>query len=143
MIDLCDEILGLKAIRQYTFPFLVGDSGRRLPVDAFYEPHNLVVEYRESQHTEAVPFFDRKLTVSGCYRGEQRRSRRDLTGRIKEMLCSPDPQFVRLLQIRSTPRPPFSNRRKGVNDSVRPGGLQSGADGSRASPVIDRDAPNC
>jgi hypothetical protein len=73
VIRLCDEILGSKAIRQHTFSFLTGDSGRRLPVDAFYKPHNLVVEYRERQHSETGSFFDRKQTVSGCNRGEQRR----------------------------------------------------------------------
>ena len=41
IIDLCDAVLGKKAIRQHRFPFLLGDagpSGRRvlLPVDAFY-----------------------------------------------------------------------------------------------------------
>ena len=34
---------------------------------------NLVVEYCERQHSEAVPFFDRRLTISGVGRGEQRR----------------------------------------------------------------------
>ena len=32
-----------------------------------------MVEYCEKQHTEAVKFFDRKQTVSGVSRGEQRR----------------------------------------------------------------------
>ena len=73
VIDLCDEILGHKAKRQHRFPFLLGDSGTSLPVDAYYEDLNLVVEYCERQHTEAVPFFDRRLTVSGVGRGEQRR----------------------------------------------------------------------
>ena len=76
VIDLCDEVLKLQASRQHTFPFLVGDGARprRLPVDAYYEPLKLVVEYRELQHTEAVPFFDKpdKKTVSGVPRGEQR-----------------------------------------------------------------------
>ena len=37
-----------------------------LPVDAYYEELNLVVEYREKQHTEEIKFFDRsdKITVS-------------------------------------------------------------------------------
>ena len=73
VIDLCDEILGLKAKRQHRFPFLLGDSGKGLPVDAYYEEMNLVVEYCERQHSEAVPFFDRRLTVSGVGRSEQRR----------------------------------------------------------------------
>ena len=74
VIGLCDEILGTSAFRQHRFPFLTGDSGRTLPVDAYYPSLNLVVEYYESQHTESG-FFDHKdkLTVSGVDRGEQRR----------------------------------------------------------------------
>lgn len=73
VIDLCDEILGSKALRQYRFDFLKGDAGTRLPVDAFYPELKIVVEYYESQHTQATPFFDNKQTVSGVSRGEQRR----------------------------------------------------------------------
>lgn len=73
VIDLCDEILGHSAQRQHRFPFLLGDSGHPLPVDAWYPTLNLVVEYRERQHTETVKFFDRRETVSGVPRGEQRR----------------------------------------------------------------------
>src|SRR5207249_3468411 len=58
--------------------WLVGDPGRsragvQLPVDAYYPDHELVVEYRERQHHEATPFFDRRQTVSGVGRSEQRR----------------------------------------------------------------------
>ena len=78
IIDICDHVLGVTALRQHRFPFLTGDpgpSGRRypLPLDAYYEHLQLVVEYRERQHSEAVPFWDRKPTASGCSRGEQRR----------------------------------------------------------------------
>lgn len=73
VIDLCDEILGHSAQRQHRFPFLLGDSGHPLPVDAWYPKLNLVVEYRERQHAETVKFFDRRETVSGVPRGEQRR----------------------------------------------------------------------
>lgn len=44
-----------------------------LPVDAYYPDLGLVVEYCERQHMESVAFFDRRLTVSGVGRGEQRR----------------------------------------------------------------------
>jgi hypothetical protein len=44
-----------------------------LPVDCYWPDRQLVVEYRERQHTEAVPFFDRRVTMSGVGRGEQRR----------------------------------------------------------------------
>jgi len=79
IIDLCDQLLKQKAIRQQTFSFLVGDPNKKgkckkLPVDAFYPSLNLVIEYFEKQHTEAVNFFDKKdkLTVSGVDRGTQR-----------------------------------------------------------------------
>lgn len=45
VIDLCDEVLGKQAIRQCTFDFLRGDTGRKLPVDAFYEELNLHNEF--------------------------------------------------------------------------------------------------
>lgn len=74
VIDLCDEVLGIRASRQHTFDFLRGDGtpGRTLPVDAYYPELNLVIEYRERQHTESVVFFDKKATVSGVNRAEQR-----------------------------------------------------------------------
>ncbi|MAY52571.1 MAG: hypothetical protein CMC75_04830 [Flavobacteriaceae bacterium] len=80
IIDLCDRILNLKSSRQHKFDFLLGDINSRgfsskLPVDAYYQQLNLVIEYRERQHTESVSFFDKpnKLTVSGVHRGEQRK----------------------------------------------------------------------
>lgn len=73
IIDLCDEVLQQKAIRQHKFDFLRGDAGTKLPVDAWYPFLNLVIEYRKRQHTEAVALFDRRETVSGVSRGEQRK----------------------------------------------------------------------
>lgn len=73
IIDLCDEVLQSMAIRQAKFDFLRGDVGTKLPCDAYYPHLKLVIEYREKQHTEAVKFFDRRQTVSGVGRGEQRR----------------------------------------------------------------------
>lgn len=75
VLDLCDSLLSQISIREHRFPFLVGDTGRMLPVDAYYPKLKLVVEYHERQHTEAVDFFDKpdKLTVSGVPRGEQRK----------------------------------------------------------------------
>lgn len=82
IIDLCDQVLNLSALRQHRFEFLKGDSGTKLPVDAFYSQLNLVIEFREKQHSEEVKFFDKRQTVSGVGRGEQRRiydqRRRDL-----------------------------------------------------------------
>ena len=75
VIRLCNEVLGVEASRQHTFDYLrgVGNPGKPLPVDAYYEKYNLVIEYYENQHSESVPFFDKKNTVSGVTRGEQRR----------------------------------------------------------------------
>lgn len=73
VISLCNEVLGKTASQQHKFDFLLSDSGRPLPVDAYYEELNLVIEYHERQHTEAVKFFDRRMTISGVSRGEQRR----------------------------------------------------------------------
>ena len=57
VIGLCNEVLGQTASQQHRFEFLRGDTGCKLPVDAYYEQLNLVVEYCETQHTEAAPFF--------------------------------------------------------------------------------------
>lgn len=77
VIGLCDNVLGRQAIRQQRFDFLCGDPGKnknraRLPVDAYYEELGLVVEYWERQHEHPAPFWDRRITCSGCTRGEQR-----------------------------------------------------------------------
>lgn len=78
IIGLCDEVLGEQAIRQHRFPFLTGDpgaTGRRslLPVDAFYPTRKLVIEFHEIQHSQPVAHFDKRQTVSGGSRAEQRR----------------------------------------------------------------------
>lgn len=74
VINLCDEVLEQRASRQHRFDFLKGDgkNPRALPVDAYYEKLNLVVEYHERQHSEEVKLFDNRDTVSGVSRGEQR-----------------------------------------------------------------------
>lgn len=73
VIGLCNEVLKRTASQQHHFDFLRGDTGKHLPVDAYYEDLNLVVEYYERQHTESVPFFDKEQTVSGVNRAIQRR----------------------------------------------------------------------
>ncbi|MBC7425946.1 MAG: hypothetical protein H7321_05370 [Bacteroidia bacterium] len=80
VLDLCDKVLGEKAERQKRFDFLLGDlhkdgfSRTKLPVDAYYPSYQLVIEYKESQHTVSHAIFDKQdvTTVSGVHRGEQR-----------------------------------------------------------------------
>ncbi|MFF4307810.1 hypothetical protein [Streptomyces sp. NPDC001601] len=79
VLDLCDEVLGEQGLRQHRFDWLLGDAGAtgrriRLPVDSYWPGHKLVVEYREVQHDQPTPFFDKpgRLTVSEVERGEQR-----------------------------------------------------------------------
>jgi hypothetical protein len=79
ILDLCDNLLGVESRRQHRFDFLRGDAGpsggkgQRLPVDAYYPSLNLVIECRERQHSEKVPHFDERPTLSGMSRGEQRK----------------------------------------------------------------------
>jgi hypothetical protein len=79
VLDLCDEVLGIPARRQQRFNWLRGDPsakrprGTELPVDGYWPDVGLVVEFEEEQHSRPVPFFDRRQTVSGVGRGEQRR----------------------------------------------------------------------
>jgi len=60
VIGLCDKALGLTADRQKRFDFLVGDLHKNgktqtlLPVDAYYEELQLVVEYKEIQNLKPI-----------------------------------------------------------------------------------------
>lgn len=73
VIDLCDDVLKEKSSRQHRFNFLIGDSGTKLPVDAYYPKLALVVEFHERQHSAPVKLFDKRQTISGVSRGEQRK----------------------------------------------------------------------
>lgn len=79
VLDLCDEALGVPGVRQARFDWLRGDPspsrpcGTKLPVDGYWPDLGLVVEFQEEQHSQPSPFFDRRQTVSGVGRGEQRR----------------------------------------------------------------------
>lgn len=76
---LCAQYLGSQCENQKTFSWLLGDptektgKQKKLPVDGYWEEHDLIVEYHEKQHSEAVPFFDSKITATGMNRGEQRK----------------------------------------------------------------------
>jgi hypothetical protein len=80
VLDLCDEVIQKTGLRQHRFDFLLGDANAKgvcakLPVDIYYPELNLVIEYKEQQHTKANKHFDKPdiFTVSGVHRGEQRR----------------------------------------------------------------------
>ncbi|AWG23686.1 hypothetical protein FFWV33_15920 [Flavobacterium faecale] len=80
VLDLCDEVLQIKGLRQHRFDFLLGDAnnqGRKakLPVDIYFDELNLVIEYKEQQHTKPNKHFDKPdlFTVSGVHRGQQRK----------------------------------------------------------------------
>lgn len=79
VLDLCEEVLGVVGERQAKFDWLRGDpsprfpAGVRLPVDGYWPALGLVVEFHEEQHSAPSPFFDRRHTVSGVGRREQRR----------------------------------------------------------------------
>lgn len=80
VVDLCNEILGEKALRAHRFDFLRGDTrnseqGVRLPIDAYYPEYQLAIEYHEWQHLESIEYVGNRgrMTVSGVKRDEQRR----------------------------------------------------------------------
>lgn len=78
VLDLIADIIGEAYEGQMRFDNLLGDTGKngrrvKLPVDAFFPKANLIVEYREKQHSQSVSIMDKRMTISGVSRGEQRR----------------------------------------------------------------------
>ncbi|WP_225744839.1 hypothetical protein [Marinilactibacillus sp. Marseille-P9653] len=78
VLNLIADIIGENYKGQMRFDTLLGDSGKsgrrvKLPVDAFFPAANLIVEYREKQHSQPVGIMDKRMTISGVSRGEQRR----------------------------------------------------------------------
>ncbi|WP_372754973.1 hypothetical protein [Labilibaculum sp.] len=82
VIGLCDQVLSLKANRQKRFDFLLGDlhkNGKKqtkLPVDAYYEELQLVVEYKEIQNFRPRANFNQEEeeeNTKAISREEQRR----------------------------------------------------------------------
>lgn len=102
--DLCDEVLGIAASREHTFDWLRGDPypknprGKPLPVDAYWEPLGLVMEFNERQHSEPVPHFDKldRLTVSGVPRGGANGQRRLYDLRRDQLLPANGLRLVRI-----------------------------------------------
>lgn len=101
IINLCDELLKEKASRKHTFSFLLGDMHKRgktrtkLPLAAFYEDANLVIEFLEKQNTTEA-YLDKLqvITSSGITRGEQiiryNKRRRDVLEKKKINLIEID-----------------------------------------------------
>jgi len=112
-----DALGGIEYKENYRFEFLRGNptpkhpDGVKLPVDAYYPSHKLVLEFREGQHYgDRFAFRDGRITATGETRKEQRqkydRKREDvlpangikllivydyqLAGKIEE-----DTQFIR------------------------------------------------
>ena len=78
VLDLFEELIGEKYYWQMKFETLLGDPGKRgrrrkLPVDGYFSNANLIVEYREKQHFQSVEIMDKRMTISGVPRGEQRK----------------------------------------------------------------------
>lgn len=100
ILDLCDELLDEKAVRQHTFDFLMGDfhqDGRtRTPIalDGFYFSKNLAVDYTEKQDTEESTIDNAdKMTVSGVTRAEQRKI---YNRRKREVLRKKEVNFIEI-----------------------------------------------
>lgn len=72
LVNLCDEILGEEASRKHTFDSIVGNLHKRgkgrtkLPVDAYYEDLDLVIEFFKAQ-----PETQEELTEEEKARNEQ------------------------------------------------------------------------
>lgn len=78
VLELVAEVLNENYEWQKRFDTLLGDPGKngrrsRLSVDAYFSNVNLIIEYREKQHSQSVRIMDKRMTVSGVDRGEQRR----------------------------------------------------------------------
>lgn len=70
---------GVPHLENYRFDFLRGEptptlpKGAKLPVDAYYPSHNLVLEFREGQHYgDRFAFRDGRITATGETRKIQR-----------------------------------------------------------------------
>ncbi|MPQ46975.1 hypothetical protein GCQ56_08090 [Marinifilum sp. N1E240] len=85
VIGLCDKALGLTADRQKRFDFLLGDLHKNgktqtlLPVDAYYEELQLVIEYKEIQNLKPIASQEKSIdedeeeSTKTVSRDEQRR----------------------------------------------------------------------
>lgn len=83
ILELCDELLGVKSTRQHTFGFLKGDlhqngsSRTKLPLDAYFHKLKLVLDFVDRPYSEEKAEEMERLTVSGVTRAEQRKIYRE------------------------------------------------------------------
>ena len=63
LFDLCDQILGQKALRQHLFHF--PDKGRNFPVHGFYPELELALYYRKPPQSEVVTHLKHISWISG------------------------------------------------------------------------------
>lgn len=80
VLDICDEILNLNSLRQYSFEFLIKnpekkDKKREFTIGAFYEELNLVIEYTDREHSEKATLVDKinNMAISVIYGGKERK----------------------------------------------------------------------
>jgi hypothetical protein len=78
VLNLLKECLNENYEWQKRFDTLRGDAGKngrrmKLPVDAYFPISNIIVEYKEKQHFQVVNIMDKRMTISGVNRGEQRK----------------------------------------------------------------------
>ncbi len=79
LTDLCDELFQLEASRQHRFDFLLGDMHKdgktqsTLPVDAYYEDRNLVIEIMESRDIDPIIIREKpsRKTIEAVKRSKQ------------------------------------------------------------------------
>lgn len=68
-LNLCNSILNEKAKTEHKFPWLINPKTKRhLRVDAFYQNHNLVIEFDGPQHETKQNFMTEQEFVNGKYR---------------------------------------------------------------------------
>ena len=108
VVDLCDEVLGRRGLRQHRFDFLLGDpspkTGRqvKLSVDVYYPELRLAIEYHERRTIEKHPLSGHRKTVAH----DQQRCR--YQRRRQELL----PQHgIKLLEISYSDLPHDSRKR--------------------------------
>ena len=93
LLDLCDEILGQKALRQHLFH--LPDKGRNFPVHGYYPELNLALYYRKPPQSEVVTHLENISWISGRSLHREKEEEEFLQ-RCRELLPE---KGIRLLEI--------------------------------------------